>query len=208
MNTKNLVGSKYGKLTVIDIAPRGKGGQARWECKCACGETRKVEEYALKKGLVVSCGCYKREMQTKHNMSRTKIYKVWAAMKQRCGNENDKSYNNYGGRGITVCDEWREDFQAFYDWATANGYKEGLQIDRIDNDGDYEPGNCQWTTKKINLRNKRQSVFIEYNNEVHTVAEWSRITGIHRNTLDGRIRSGKPVEEIFKPVINRRIGGE
>jgi hypothetical protein len=141
-------------------------------------------------------------------MSRTKIYKVWAAMKQRCGNENDKSYNNYGGRGITVCDEWREDFQAFYDWATANGYKEGLQIDRVDNDGDYEPGNCQWTTKKINLRNKRQSVFIEYNNEVHTVAEWSRITGIHRNTLDGRIRSGKPVEEIFKPVINRRIGGE
>lgn len=106
MNTKNLVGSKYGKLTVIDIAPRGKGGQARWECKCACGETRKVEEYALKKGLVVSCGCYKREMQTKHNMSRTKIYKVWAAMKQRCGNENDKSYNNYGDRTLIAMAEY------------------------------------------------------------------------------------------------------
>ena len=119
-------------------------------------------------------------------------------MKQRCYNPNNRSYKNYGGRGITVCQEWKEDFQTFYDWAIANGYKKGLEIDRIDVNGNYEPDNCRWTTSKKNNNNRRNNVKIKIGREEHTVAEWSEITGIPRSTILERFRSGKPLEEILK----------
>ena len=109
----------------------------------------------------LSCGCYNKELvkkvNVKHNMSYSKLYKVWQGMKTRCYNPNFIYYCNYGSRGITICNEWLNDFKSFYDWAIDNGYKEGLTIDRINNDGNYEPSNCRWITRAEQNRNQRKT---------------------------------------------------
>ena len=121
-------------------------------------------------------------------------------MKQRCQNENDSKYNDYGGRGIKVCEEWN-DFGRFYLWSSSNGYKEGLTIDRINNDGDYTPNNCRWTTRKAQMSNRRNTVYLEYNGEKRSLSEWSNIVGVKRKTLDSRYRKGWPTGRIlFEPV--------
>ena len=147
--------------------------------------------------MIQSCGNHKAENLTTHGESRTKLYGVWVSIKQRCENPNATGYENYGGRGIRVCDEW-EKADIFLKWALENGYQDGLQIDRIENDGDYTPENCRWVTKKTNLNNKRQCVFIELNGKCHTIAEWARLTGIPYNTIANRLKSGKAPEEILK----------
>ena len=119
--------------------------------KCGfCGTEFKANTYDINRGYIKSCGCYVR----KHNLSHTRIYKIWRDIKSRTLNPKNKQYNDYGGRGITICEEWL-DIHNFYDWAMDNGYSEGLSIDRIDNDGNYEPSNCRWTTRTIQTRNQR-----------------------------------------------------
>lgn len=140
-------------------------------------------------------------MFTKHGLWGTRLYTIWGNMIQRCTNPNNNNYPRYGGRGINICNEWRNSFQAFHDWAIDNGYKEDLQIDRIDNDGNYEPGNCRWTTATYNLNNTSRSVTITHNNETHTVAEWARITGVNEKTLRNRLKAGKEPKEAFKSKI-------
>lgn len=128
--------------------------------KCYCGVEFKTVIRNVKTGQTRSCGCYNRqlikEINTTHGLSRHRLYRVWSVMLDRCENKNNKGYENYGARGITVCDEWKTDFKSFYDWAIENGYQEGLTIDRIDNDNGYFPNNCRWTTKKVQSRNTRQ----------------------------------------------------
>ena len=118
-------------------------------------------------------------------------------MKNRCGNTADPNYKYYGGRGITVCEEWHN-FMPFYEWAMSHGYSEELTIDRKDVNGNYEPSNCRWATKKEQSNNKRTNVFITYNNQTHTLKEWSEITGIKYNTLHSRHKAGKPPEEVLR----------
>jgi hypothetical protein len=133
-------------------------------------------------------------------MTNTKLYEVWKAMKKRCFNKNCKIYADYGGRGITVCEEWVSDFVSFYNWSMQNGYAEGLTIDRIDNDGNYEPSNCRWTTHDVQIKNRRKyknSVDVEINGETKTLMEWSKLTGISYNTLHKRIRLGWQGEKII-----------
>lgn len=150
-----VIGQKYGRLTVLKRNEQKK----KWECSCECGSHVFVKSASLNNGNTKSCGCLQRDMTSisskKHGLEGTKIYQVWKSMKQRCFNPNHKSYKYYGGRGIQVCDEWENDFQAFYDWSIANGYTEGLQIDRINNDGNYEPSNCKWVTAKENNSHRR-----------------------------------------------------
>lgn len=136
----------------------------------------------------------------KHRMSHTRLYRVWDGMISRCHREKYHSYKRYGGRGITVCDEWRNDFHAFYEWAIRNGYHEGLSIDRIDNDKGYSPDNCRWVTMKVQGNNKRSNHYIEYNGETHTIAEWSEILGIPRNVLYHRFERGWSVKRAFETV--------
>ena len=201
MRKLDLTGQRFGRLVVIKEAGRSSDGRVRWLCKCDCGNyTSTPSTKTLRNGTCRSCGCIERERPNKqtHGKSNTKLFAVWNAMKQRCYNPNNRSYKNYGGRGITVCQEWKEDFQTFYDWAIANGYKKGLEIDRIDVNGNYEPDNCRWTTSKKNNNNRRNNVKIKIGREEHTVAEWSEITGIPRSTILERFRSGKPLEEILK----------
>ena len=202
----DLTGQRFARLTVIkELEERESSGDVRWLCRCDCGRDVIANSYSLKKGKTKSCGCYSREMaakrKTTHGLTangQPRIYRTWTSMKQRCLNPNCKNYPHYGGRGITVCQEWRDDFQAFYNWAMANGYQDDLQIDRIDNDGNYEPGNCRWTECKGNIRNRSNTVRISYQGKNLTIPEWVQITGLPETTIRERYRAGKPPEEILK----------
>ena len=145
----DLTGRRFGKLTVIREMPVHPGRQkVTWECRCDCGETAECTTTNLLSGKSMSCGC----VRTKHNGKGTRLYRILTGMKDRCHNKRSAYYRRYGGRGIIVCDEWKNDFAKFRAWAKANGYQENLTIDRIDNDGNYEPSNCQWLTLEENAR--------------------------------------------------------
>lgn len=129
-----------------------------------------------------------------HGLRKHPLYGVWANMKTRCENPNDKHYSRWGGRGIRVCEEWH-DFKRFYDWAISNGYSEGLTIDRIDNNGNYEPSNCRWVTVLEQNQNKRNVILLTHNGETKTCAEWSRMFGLSKNTVYSRFHKGWTVEQ-------------
>lgn len=128
-------------------------------------------------------------------MKKTRLYYVWNSMKQRCLNENDCRYNSYGGRGITIYEEWKNNFGTFREWALANGYRDDLTIDRIDVNGNYEPSNCRWITNKEQQNNTRRSRLIEFNGEIHTIAEWAEIIGVSYKSLYSRIRRNWTIEK-------------
>lgn len=131
-----------------------------------------------------------------HGGRHSRLYRVWCGMKERCNNPNNKRYGRYGGRGIKICEAW-EDFAEFQKWSEANGYSEGLTIDRIDNSGNYEPCNCRWVTQKEQNRNYSRNHRITFNGETLCIAEWSEKTGINRATILYRLQNGKPLEEVF-----------
>lgn len=147
-----------------------------------------------------SCGCIRKEntasMFKKHGCRNSKLYAVYCTMKARCSNPNSDKYKYYGARGISLCKEWLDDFKSFYDWSIANGYKEGMSIDRIDSDGNYEPSNCRWVCITTQANNKRNNITVTHNGESHTIAEWANITGISYTALYQRIVVRKwPVEK-------------
>lgn len=190
---KDLSGLRFNNLTVIKLAYINK--RAYWLCQCDCGNQKIMCSHDL--GHTKSCGCKKYGQSKKHGLKNTKLYKVWKGFKQRCYNSNNPGYKNYGGRGIKVCEEWLNDFQAFYDWAMENGYKEGLSIDRIDNNGNYEPSNCRWTNRQVQNDNRRNVIHLSYNDETHNIAEWSRILGISKKTIQGRYKRGLSIDKIL-----------
>lgn len=134
-----------------------------------------------------------------HGGSKTNLYHTWFQMKTRCNSINDKRYNDYGGRGIKVYSKWQNDFSVFRDWAYTNGYIEGLSIDRINNDGNYEPSNCRWTNNKVQCNNRRSNIKIEINGETHNMMQWAEITGVHWQTIRRRYKSGVTGVEIISP---------
>lgn len=159
MQKLDLTGQRFGRLVVIKEAGRAKDGRVLWLCKCDCGGyTSTPSTKTLRNGTCRSCGCIERERPNKmtHGRSSTKLFYVWNSMKQRCSNPHTKDYKNYGGRGVKVCQEWADSFEAFFRWAMSAGYQEGMTIDRIDNDGNYEPSNCQWLTLEENVRKMRK----------------------------------------------------
>lgn len=137
----------------------------------------------------------------KHGLTKTKIHGVWSTMKTRCYNKNNWKFKHYGGRGINVCEEWRLSFESFNKWAIENGYLEGLQIDRIDNNGNYEPNNCRWVTAKENANNRRyrfSAMTYEHEGKIISLMDISKMTGIQYNTLLCRAKAGKSLEELFR----------
>lgn len=153
----NLTGQRFGRLIVIKESGKNKWGYYKWKCKCDCGNIVFVIGSCLKSGGTKSCGCYQKEKATKHGLRNHPLFMVWQDMKRRCYNKKYKSYSDYGGRGIKVCDEWLNNFKTFYDFCITNGWKKGLCIDRENNNGDYNPNNCRFVRHKENNQNTRQS---------------------------------------------------
>lgn len=160
----DITGQMFGKLLVISRVPNAKNGKAVWNCKCDCGNAVTVWGSNLRNGHTKSCGCLISKItcqrNTVHGKARTRIHNVWKGMKQRCTNQNNHKYKNYVGRGITVCDEWKNSFQAFYDHISTlpNFGEKGYSLDRINNDGNYEPGNVRWATAHMQRINQRKRV--------------------------------------------------
>ena len=193
----DMTGKKINMLTVMHKATSQKG-RTMWHCKCDCGNELNVSYANLKKGQY-SCGCAKNkrigERLTKHGMTDTRLFGVWTTMRERCYKPYHKSYKAYGGRGIRICEEWKNDFKCFYDWAIANGYDENAEfmkctLDRIDSNGNYEPSNCRFVTMKEQCNNRRNNHYLEYQGEKHTIAEWSELLRLSQAMLYKRIESG------------------
>lgn len=184
MRAKDLSGQRFGRLTVETFEYCGPGGHSYWRCKCDCGGEKVVRSSHLKSGNVSSCGCKTRKT---HGETKSRLYVIWNDMKQRCTNPGAIGFHLYGGRGITVCEEWMNSYEAFRDWALANGYRDDLSIDRKENDGPYCPENCRWATRREQANNTRKTRFLTYNGETHSVSEWARILGIKQSTLSARL---------------------
>lgn len=196
-----MIGNKYGNLTVVSIEK--KNNKTHLKCKCECGNYVLRETYMIATGVVKSCGCARSEAIRKynasgqHSRSRLKdgrslhpLYGTWFQMISRCENPNQKHYDRYGGRGIKVCDEWH-DFWEFVKWSdSVGGRPNGYTLDRIDNNGNYEPNNCRWADWRTQTTNKSSNVFIEYNGQSKTVTEWAECFNLNPNTLQERLKRG------------------
>lgn len=187
-------------LEIIGYAG-SNGLKSLWEVKCDCGNIVVKDYSALKKG-VKSCGCATSKLisqsNSRHGLSKHKAYTVWRSMKARCYNKNHKAYKNYGGRGISVCSRWLESVENF--WADMGStYAEGLELDRIDNDGNYEPNNCRWATVKLNTQNRRNNKYINTPSGEMLLCEASKVSGINHTTLSYRASKNVPAEEMFNP---------
>lgn len=204
---KYLVGKRYGKLVIRKII-REKGREARVECICDCGNIATPLLSRVINNKVYSCGCYRaeksKEIHTKHNMSKTRIYKVWKKINDRCNNPGNKSFHYYGGRGIKICDEWSGEHGAenFIKWAYENGYDENAPkgeytIDRIDVDKDYAPSNCRFVSMRVQNNNTRKTIKKVINGEELTVSEISEKYGIRKDKIRYRIKCGMEEDKII-----------
>ena len=200
---EDLTGQRFSYLTVIKKAGKNKSDKILWLCKCDCGKLKIIQGASLKNGRIKSCGCLRKKgARRTHGFKYTRLYCIWQGIKKRCLNKNTSNYYIYGGRGIKICDEWKNDFKAFHDWAFANGYDENAKrgdctIERIDVNGNYEPSNCRWATMKEQCRNTRSNKLITYNNETRCLMDWSYIFNINYKTLLYRFKRGWTIEKAF-----------
>ena len=196
----DLTGQRFGKLTVIEKAET-LNKNARFKCRCDCGNEMIVESQKLRNGKTNSCGCLRieaiKKANTTHGQTKTRLYRIWHSMKSRC-NYDFKGSERYYGKGIKVCEDWENSFESFRDWAMDNGYTDDLTIDRIDSDGNYEPSNCRWAGKLTQDNNRSSNKKIEINGELHTIAEWSRISGVKYETIRSRLSRGKSGNDLIK----------
>ena len=197
----NIAGERFGKLVVIKpmktSGPR-KGKHVVWECVCDCGGVTHVLSSSLRCGDTQSCGCSKGNH--KHGGRHTRLYSIWTNIKTRTTNPNATRFSNYGGRGIKLCQDWANSFEAFRKWAESNGYADGLSIDRINNDGDYEPVNCRWANAALQSSNTRISLKLTHNGKTQTLNGWAREMGIGASTLSRRLKSGMPLDSALKKL--------
>lgn len=201
----NDLGGRYHRLLVVSLEGNDKWGSAKCKCKCDCGQIKVVRLSDLKNGKTTSCGCQRRQScsnsQTKHGLSSHPVYFLWKSIKRRCYNKNTKDYINYGGRGITVCEEWRSDFMYFYNWALKNGWEKGLDIDRIDNDGEYSSCNCRFVDKFIGNNNRRNTVMITIDGVSENISYWARLSGVNRKLIHDRLtRKWEMKRAVFEKV--------
>lgn len=205
-NAIDIAGERFGRLVALSVDHPGAGGRY-WLCRCDCGKSTVVLCADLRSGGTKSCGCLAFEMKPPviimHGMSRTKLYKIWVAMRQRCGNPNDPNYDRYGGRGIEVCEEWSR-FEAFMEWAISSGYVEGeVDLDREDNDKGYSPENCRFITHRDNLRNTHRKLHDVINGEDVTLSEAAEKYGVPYRLIYQRYKRGKRGGELIEPAGNQ-----
>ena len=210
MNIDEMIGNQYGRLTILGLDhiksdPHGKRDYVK--CQCSCGAMAVVDYDKIKSGHTRSCGCLARRPGNnapieRHGKSKTPLYSVWNAMLDRCMNRKMKFYDRYGGRGISVCDEWMS-YTTFEKWAFENGYERGLEIDRIDNDGDYTPDNCRWVTHAINLQNTHRRRTLIVNGQEISLAQLAKDMGERYNDVYNLVDRGRNGDEIVA-IIQRR----
>ena len=200
----DLTGQRFGRLVALKFTGDDKNRHRLWECRCDCGRTVNIDINSLRSGKSKSCGCSRKGINKTHGKSGTRLYGIWADMLQRTYNPDERCYANYGGRGITVCDEWME-FEAFYQWAIQNGYSEELTIDRIDNDKGYFPENCRWVTRKVQGNNKRSNRRLEYQGQTKTLEDWAILFGMKLGTVANRLNLGLSVEKALEIPV-KEIG--
>jgi hypothetical protein len=202
MKRLDLTGQRFGRLTVISFSHQNKG-KSYWKCKCDCGNEVIIYANHLKTLHTQSCGCYQQERTSissiTHGLRRTRFYRIWSHLKERCLNKNTKNYNDYGGRGIKLkwqsFEQFKEDmYESYLDHVKEFGEKQ-TTIDRIDNNGNYCKENCRWVNQKIQQNNKRTNHFIEYKGQVKTIAEWAEELNIKYHCLYARIMRNQPLEK-------------
>lgn len=189
-NSNGYVGIKHNRLTAVKHVSGDKIINTRYVFRCDCG--KEIERYykEVKYGAIKSCGCLLREHLHKCHQQRyygvyaikTPLYRVWASFRNRCNNPKSRPYHNYGARGISICAEW-DDYKTFVDWAMANGYKKGLEIDRINNNGNYEPSNCRFVTPMVNTRNRRINRYFCVNGETLCMSAWAERIGVRADAI-------------------------
>lgn len=209
---KDILGNKYGRLTVVKQLAERKNNKVVWECKCDCGNTTYSVKSKLESGNKKSCGCLKENNKFKVgnvpinksplfidniNIYTTRLYKIYRGIKDRCYNSNNKSYKYYGFKGIGMCDDWRNCFEEFYKWALSNGYKDNLTIDRINNYYGYNSNNCRWITQKLQCNNRSSNSHVEYKNKSYTYSEFEYNFGIPQRNLSKLIKRGYSIEDIM-----------
>lgn len=178
-------GERYGRLTIVrEVEPVGSNHKRvrRFLCRCDCGNEIICRLPNLKSGTTRSCGCYRKFVASNrrdcHHLKNTRIYRIWCGMKRRCYNKHNEHFDRYGGRGIIVCDEWKTDFMNFYDWAMSNGYDDKLSIDRINNEGNYEPSNCRWANQKQQVVNSTAAIKCSLGGNIVSLSDIADILGI------------------------------
>lgn len=206
--TERLTGKRFGRLLVLGPTDKRLGSNIVLKCKCDCGNIAYVATCNLvaKTNPTLSCGCLKRERNTKHGLSKTKLYTTLISMRGRCNNPKNKHYKRYGGRGIALCEEWSGEygFENFYNWAMSHGYQDDLTIDRIDNDKGYYPENCRWVTQKVQMNNQSRNRLVVIDGEKHSLTEWAEIKGICIGTVRDRLKRGwSEYDSLTKPVRGR-----
>lgn len=211
---KNIIGKKFGKLTVLELHhkeqiyyPNGtkNGFRYYYLCQCECGNKAVIRKDGLNS--TVSCGCFRKEQAykatfKKNNIRKSRIYKIYYKIKQRCYNKKFTFYKNYGGRGILLCNEWLNSFENFYNWSINNGYSDKLTIDRIDVNKNYCPENCRWVNMKTQQNNRRNNHYLKYNGKTKTLSEWGEVFGIKPRTIRARLKYGWDIEKAITTPVN------
>ena len=205
---RDLSGQRFGRLVAIRPCGKNKFGNFCWLCKCDCGKEHIVASGKLVSGSTKSCGCYAKDVHIKqlekHGITtggKPRTFTIWNDMKARCLNPNSISYKRYGGRGISICEKWLT-FKNFHEWAMNSGYADGLEIDRIDNNGDYCPENCRWVSSTFNKKHQRNTRYIKIQNVTMNVSEWCRAVKMPKCTAYKFLHES---EESFKKEVEKRI---
>lgn len=192
-------GCKFGKLTVINKLPQKPYEKAKYKCICECGAEVIVVGSNLVTGHTTSCGC----LVVKHRLAhKERLYNIWVGMRQRCRDKKSKDYSKYGGRGISVCEDWNN-YDSFRKWALSSGYNDMLSIDRINVNGNYEPSNCRWVDARVQNNNKTNNAVYEFRGETHTLAEWARIFNIPYRIVVQRHSRNWDIEKILTTPVRR-----
>lgn len=210
---ESLIGKQFGRLTVVGIYGKDKSGHTLLSCRCSCGNMTTAQLYQLRNNIKKSCGCLKKEMGkinfTKHGEAHRRLYVLWIGIKKRCYSEKCSSYKNYGGRGIKMCPEWKDDYVAFRDFMLSIGYDESISskyqtIERIDVNGNYEPNNCKLTTMKEQNLNKRNNHLVTYKGVTKTITEFAEDFNLDVNTILNRINNfGYSIEKALEKPIRK-----
>lgn len=200
-----MVGTKWNRWTVsVYDSDKSVNGRVYYKCVCDCGTIKSVRADGLKSGVSTSCGCFKKEKLIKrvttHGMSKQPLHNKWISMTQRCSNPHGKRYKNYGGRDISVCKEWLNSFEAFYEWSMKNGYASNLTLDRIDNNGNYCPENCRYITNAQQQLNRSNNHYVAINGISKTIKEWCDLSGVNRNLFNWRLWYGWTGVKLLRPA--------